>query len=114
YVEFTNLEHLQYLVGDLLGLHEADLLDFAEIEGIDDIVRILAAQDVVALAAHGQDLDRLALADELGGMLAGEAGDRRVEPTGQATLASGDDQQMHLILARAAQQRRGILLPLID
>ena len=64
-----------------------------------------ALEDVVALAADGQDLDRLALAQQPHGMLARKAGDRGVEAAGKAALAGRNDEQMDLVLARAAEQR---------
>jgi hypothetical protein len=74
----------------------------------------LPAQDIVALAANGQDLDRLALRNELGGMVTRQARDGGIEATGQAAFTGGDHQQMHLVSTRAAEQHGGVFLPIID
>ena len=65
-----------------------------------------AAKLVVALLADAEDLDRLALGRERVGALAREADDRGVEAAAQAALAGADDQQMRLVGAVAAEQRR--------
>ena len=53
-----------------------------------------------------KNLDLFALVDQRQRALAGQAHDRGVEGAGQAALAGADQQQMHLILAGAGQQRR--------
>src|SRR5690606_12116614 len=82
-VELASRKHGQNLVRNLLCLGEPDLLDFAEVERVNDQLRILPTQDIVALAAHGQYLDGLALRDQLGGMLSRQTCDRRVETAGE-------------------------------
>lgn len=64
---------------DFVRLDETKLLHFAEGDVVDDIVLDRAAQNVVALAADGQDLDRLALGKKLLGVIAGQTDDRGVE-----------------------------------
>src|SRR5262249_27419101 len=95
-VEFASIEHLQHLVRDFIGLDETKLLHFAEGDVVDDIVLERTTQNVVALAADGQDLDRLALGKKLLGVIAGHTDDRGVEAPCQTALAGGDDQEVNL------------------
>src|SRR5690606_25190877 len=105
-VEFTCGEKRLHLLRDLAGLRKADILDFAIADGLDDLVRKLALEDVMTLATNGQRLDRLAFAERLEGMIARETCDRRVDAASEATLAGGHDEKTHLVLAIAAQQHR--------
>ena len=73
---------------------------------LDDLLVEGAAQLLVALAADAEELDFFALVDQRQRALAGQTHDRGVEGAGQAALAGADQQQMHLILAGAGQQRR--------
>jgi hypothetical protein len=43
HIELAGVEHGEHLVCDLLGLGEPHLLDFAEVEGIDDQIGVLPA-----------------------------------------------------------------------
>ncbi|MNL46936.1 hypothetical protein D3C87_1696880 [compost metagenome] len=73
---------------------------------MNDVVLERTTQNVVALAADRQDLDCLALRDELQGMIARQTNDRGVETAGKAALAGGNDQEMNLILAGSGKQKR--------
>jgi hypothetical protein len=44
-------------------------------------------------------------------LVAGEAGDRRVEAAAQAALGRADDEQLDLVRARAGDQRGALPLP---
>ena len=93
-------------MGHFIGLDETKLLDFAEGHVVDDVVLERTAKHVVALAADGQDLDRLALCNQLQCMLACQTDDRGVEAPRQTTLAGRNDQEMNLILACPGQEKR--------
>ena len=95
------------LLGDVVGVGEAELLDALEVDAVDDLPAEVAAQAVGALAADADDLDRLAVAQQPLRVGARQPGDVGVEAAAQAALGRHDDQQMHLILAGADQQRRG-------
>ena len=70
-------------------------------------------QLAAALAADAEDLDRLALGRQLADQLPRLAHDRRVEAAAKAAVGGRDDQKVHVVLARAGQQRRRALgLPL--
>ena len=73
---------------------------------LDDLLLEGAAQLLVALAADAEEFDLLALGHQRQRALAGETHDRGIEGAGQAALAGADQQQMHLVLAGAGQQRR--------
>jgi len=75
-VERSRGEQLEHLPADRVGVDEADLLDAAELDHLDDLLREDAPQDVVTLAADTEDLDLLALAHQAKGMIAGKARDR--------------------------------------
>ena len=66
----------------------------------------VAAQLLAALLADGEDLDRLALGEKPQDVRPGETDDRGIEAAAEAALGGGDDQQMHLGLAGAAEQPR--------
>ncbi len=100
------VEQRDDLPGDRIGVDEADLLDLAQVDAVDDQRGVVAAQDVVALLADADDLDRLAVGQQLADVVAREAGDLRVEAAAQAALGRADDQQMHVVLAGAGHQRR--------
>ena len=98
------------LLGDVLGIGEAQLLHSLEIDAVDDLAAEVAAQRVGALAADHQDLDRLAVADQPLRIGAREPGDVGVEAAAQAALGRHHDEQVDLVLAGADQQRRGAVL----
>ena len=76
---------------------------------LDDLLLVVAAELLVALAADAEELDRLAVGDQRIGLLARKSHDRRVERPAQAALGGADEQQVHLVIAGAAQQRgRGV------
>src|SRR5690606_5110600 len=100
HVEFALVEQGENLLRHLVRIGEAQLLDLAESDIVDDIVRERTAQDIIALASDGQDFHRLALGEELQRVLAGKPDDRRVEAAGETTLTGRDDQQMNLIATR--------------
>ena len=83
----------------------------AQIDMIDDVAAIKPLQNVVALLADGEDLDRLAVGEKLVGMLAGELGDLRVEAAAQAALGGANDEQMDLVPAGAGEQGRRVIAP---
>ena len=60
-VEAALVEQRDDLLGDRIGMDEADLLDLAQIDALDDQRGEVAAKDVEALLADADDLDRLAL-----------------------------------------------------
>src|ERR1019366_6862508 len=91
-VEFSGVEQGDDLLGDHLGLLEADLLDTAQLDGLDDLLAINPAQLVLALAADAEDLDVLALALQRIRLLAREPHNRRIERTAQAALGGTDHQ----------------------
>ena len=97
------------LFGDHLGVLETQRARAAQIDHLDDLLAILPAQLIVALAADAEELDLLALAHQRVGALAGEPHDRGVERPAQAALGGADEQQMDIVAAAAAQQpRRGV------
>ena len=107
-IELALLVQLENFLADLVGVLEAKRLH-AQLDHLDDLLRILAAELIGALAADAEDLDGLALADQRVDLLTRQANDRRVERAAQAALGGADHQQMDLILAGAGQQlRRGI------
>ena len=105
-VELTGVEPRQHLLGDVLGVDEAELTHAAQVEMLDDLLVELAAELLVALAADAEEFHFLALVHQGQSALAGEAHDRRVEGARQAALAGADQQQVNLIAAGAGQQRR--------
>ena len=74
---------------------------------IDDVAAVKPLQNVVALLADGEDLDRLALGEQLVGMLAGELGDLRIEAAAQTALGAADDEEMRLVACRCRRARAG-------
>ena len=78
------------------------------VEELDDQVALVAAQHVTALPADDDQLDLLALAQQLLDAAPRAAHDRAVEAAAQAAIGGGDDQQVHLVLAGAGQQRRRV------
>ena len=92
--------------GDGIGIDEADLLDLAQVDAVDDQRGEVAAQYVVALLADGDDLHRLAVGQQPADVLARETGDLRVEAAAQPALGRADDQQMDVVLAGSGHQRR--------
>ena len=72
-IELAGLEHGQHLAGDVLGVREGQLLDALEVDAVDDLLAEIAPQVVVALAADGHDLDRLAVLQQAQRIRAGEA-----------------------------------------
>ncbi len=52
----------QHLLGDVLGVDEAELTHAAQVEVLDDLLVEQAAELLVALAADAEELDLLALA----------------------------------------------------
>src|SRR5690606_1332655 len=61
HVELALSEQLDDLPADLVGVGKADTLDFAQIDTVDDPRGEFAPQDIEALLADADDLDRLAL-----------------------------------------------------
>ena len=78
----------------------------AQVDVFDDLLVEVAAQLLVALAADAEELDLFALVHQRLRALAGEAHDRGIECAAQTAFAGADQEQMHLILAGAGQQRR--------
>src|SRR3546814_18237419 len=74
---------------------------------------MVATQLVAALLADAENLHRLAGGGQFLDLAAGELDDRRVEGAAQAALGGGDHQQMHLVLAGADQQTRGVFRPVL-
>src|SRR5580692_4478429 len=105
-IEFPGLEAGDDLVGDVLGVAEAELADRAQVEMLDDLLLEAAAQLLKSLAADAEELDLLALAHQRQRPLAGQPHDRRIECTAQATFAGADQQQVHLVIAGSGEQRR--------
>src|SRR5687768_8120586 len=106
-IEFAGIETRDDLLGDVLGVDEAELADRAQLDVIDDLLLEGTAQLLEAFAADAEEFHLFALVHQSQRALAGEPHDRRVEGAGQAALAGADQEQMHLILAGAGQQRRG-------
>ena len=105
-VELAGVETRQHLLGDVLGVDEAELTNAAQIEMLDDLLLEQAAELLVALAADAEEFHFLALRDQRLGALARQAHDRGVESAGQAALAGADQQQVNLVPAGAGEQRR--------
>ena len=99
-VECALLEHREHAVGHLLRLAKAICFTWRKSMRSTISVGIVAAQDVVALAADDEDLDRLAFGQQPPRILARQPRDRAVEGAGKAALAGADDEQMHVLLAR--------------
>ena len=89
-------------------MDEAELLGLAQIDALDDQRGEVAAQDVVALLADADDLDRLAGGEKLADMVARKPRDLAVEAAAQAALRRADDEQMHVVLAGSGHQGRRI------
>ena len=108
-VELAGVETGQHLLGDVLGVDEAELANAAQIEVLDDLLVEQAAELLIALAADAEEFHFLALRHQRLRALAREAHDRGVESAGQAALAGADQQQVNLVPAgagRAAPARR--------
>jgi hypothetical protein len=73
---------------------------------LDDLLGELATQDVVALLADADDLDRLALGHEPVGMVAGQTRDGGVERAAQTALGGAHDQQVNPVGPGAGQKTR--------
>jgi hypothetical protein len=100
------VEALQQVFGDPLGVGVGDPAHLGEVVMVHEPVGIVALQLLAALLADGDDLHRLALAFELHDLLARQLDDRGVEAAAQTALGGADQQQMHLVVAGALQQRR--------
>src|SRR5262245_56918840 len=95
------------LVADPFGILEGERADRAQLDVLDDLLLVEAAQLLVALAADAEELDLLALGHQRVGALACEPHDRRVERAAQAALGGADQEQMHAVAAGAGEQPRG-------
>ena len=84
------------LLADLVGIFEADLLDFAQVDALDDQRGEFATQDVEALLADADDLHRLAVGKQLAHVVAGKAGDLRVEAAAKTAFRRADHEQMNV------------------
>ena len=71
-VEFTRLEHRDDALADRVGVLVAQSLHGSKIDDIDDLAAELTPQDVGALLADAEDLDRLALPNEPNRVVTGE------------------------------------------
>src|SRR5262245_32934632 len=105
-VKLAGFEHRQDLVGDTGGNVEANLLDAAQVDAIDDLATIGAAQIVSALATDGKDFDGLAGGHQPLRVLARQLGDIRVEAATQTALGGHDDDEMHIVLPGPNQEAR--------
>src|SRR6185503_12131982 len=85
-IEGAAVEQLYDLLGDRLGIDEAEHAHRAQLDHLDDLPLVLALELVIALASDAQELDVLAVRHEPVGALAGEADDRRVEAAAQPAL----------------------------
>src|SRR6185295_6771130 len=109
-VKLAGFEHGQHFVGDPGGGVEADLLEAAQVDAIDDLATIGAAQIVGALATDGKDFHGLAGGHQPLRVLARQLGDIRVEAAAQPTLGGHHDQQMHIVLAGPDQETGRVFL----
>src|SRR5690606_36033288 len=105
-VELAGVEQGEDLVRDLLGMRIADLPYASEIDPVDDQLAVVAAQDVVTLAADAQDFYRLAVLLQALDVLPRQAGYAGVETAAQPALGGHDDEEMDLIAAGADEQWR--------
>ncbi len=88
------------------AVSKAERAHVAQLDRIDDLLGELALQQVVALLADADDLHRLAGGDQRLRAITRETRDRRVERAAQATFGGEDDEQVHVVLARAGEKRR--------
>src|SRR5262245_163321 len=79
-IEFAGFKHAQDFLGDTGGHLEADLLQPAQIDAVDDLASIGAAQIVGALASNGKNFDGLAGGQQALGVLSRQLGNVGVEP----------------------------------
>ncbi len=93
-------------MADLVGMHESKLFDFTQIDMVDDQRGKFTTQNVCALFANGENLDRLAFSEELTSMITRKTRNLAVETAAKATFCSRDDEQMHVVLARTSHQCR--------
>ena len=56
-------------MADLVGMHKSELFDFAQINMVDQQAGKFTTQNIRALLADRNDLDRLAFSEELAGMI---------------------------------------------
>src|SRR4029453_19094154 len=82
-VELAGLEARQHLLGDVLGVDEADLAYRTQVDVLDDLLLEGTAQLLCTLAADAEELDLFALADQRQRALARQADDRGVERTAE-------------------------------
>jgi hypothetical protein len=94
------------LLGDHLGVLEAQRAHRAQIDHLDDLFFIGPPQLIEAFAADAEQFDLFALGDERIGALAGKPHDRRIERPAQAALGGAHQQKMRPVAAAAAQQPR--------
>src|SRR5262245_8960048 len=94
----------QDLVGNVLGVLEGERAYRTQLDVLDDLLLILAAQLLVALAADAEELDLLAFAGQRGGALARQPHDRRIERPTQAALGGADHEQPHAVAAGAGEE----------
>src|SRR5690606_18696035 len=85
-VELARLVARDDLLGDVLGLFVADITGATQVDDIDDLLRESPAQDVIALAADTDDLDRLAGRDQRVRAIPREPRDRGVEGAAKTAL----------------------------
>jgi hypothetical protein len=109
-VEFTGIEHGDDLRRHHVGFGEGDALAAKTLEAFDQIGTEVALDLLAALAAHGQDLHRLAVADQVGGQPPDVTHDGRVETATQTAIGGHHDDQVHVGLAGAGQHGGGTRL----
>jgi len=73
-----------------------------QFDHLDDLLAVLAAELVVALAADAEDFHLLALVHQGDGLLSRQPDDRGVERAAQAALGGADHQQMDIVAAGAS------------
>src|SRR3990170_1497327 len=103
-VEGALLVVRDHLLRDGLGVLELQGAHAAQVDCLDDLLFVLAAELLEPLAADAQELDLLALAAEHIGALAGKPHDRRVERAAQPALAGAHEQEVHLLAAGSGQE----------
>src|SRR5207344_1861641 len=105
-VECAFLVELHDPVADPFRVLEAERADRAQLDVLDDVLLVEAAELLVTLAADAEELHLLAFGHQRIGALAREPHDRRVEGPAQAALGGADKKQMHLLIAGSREQPR--------
>src|SRR5258705_165489 len=105
-VECAFFVQLQHAAANLGRIGKGHALHMAHLDRVDDALTVEPAQLISAFSADAEDLHVFAVAQESFDQQAGATHDVRVEASAQPTVCCGDDDELHLLGASAAEKLR--------